>query len=436
MLEPIDQSHALIPASLVAIAGVLFSVINIQNANAFDPQWSQDLAFFHQWVYSAASGGPWASPLILEPQGFFDQVHTHMVMPMVVGLYKVFPSLNTLLVVHSFFAAVTLWPAYRLAERIGGIRYALLFCVALMCFGPFQAVAVADFRPMVLFLPGIVGVWAAAHRGLLLQALAWGSLALMGRQDACYLLLSSGFVLCISSWGRCTRTVGIGVLSLGTLSFLAFAFVKPEMFFHINLTGQTDWPQSAELWSNRGGFGIALLVSGWWIGLRKPAPWIAVLPVVWGMLSTHREWHLLEGPGAHHHAFWLPFVIAAGAIGASSIPKRMGPILLAIMGWLSFPHPQIQVESSPLQGLVELIPSQAAVGADYDSIHKVSGRTTLWNVDQFHMSDRPRHWQDAWPLTEDDVDYILAHKDHSIQTRVMHWEVVAETSTHQLRKSP
>lgn len=359
-----------------------------------------------------------------------------MLLPIVVLVYKAFPALETLLVVHSFLGALTLWPAYRLAERIGGARYAVMFCAALMCFGPFQAVAVADFRPMVLFLPGIVGVWASAHRGALWQALAWGLVALMGRQDACYLLLSSGVILSITAWGESNRTIGASILGLGALSFLTFSMLKPEMFFHINLMGQTDWPQGTELWSNRGAFGVGLLISGWWIGIRNPAPLMAALPVIWGMLSTHREWHTLAGPGAHHHAFWLPFVISAGAVGAASIPKHLGPLFLGFLGWLAFPHPTVQIESSPLQELVELIPEHAKVAADYDTIHKVSGRSVLWNVDQFHMPDRPRHWNDAWPLTEEDVDYILAHRDHAIHARLSLWTVLGEASTHQLRRRP
>ena len=159
------ENHWAVPLLVVLTGTLVFGCLNVENATAGTPQWGQDLAFFHQWVHSAASGGPWASPLILEPQGFFEQVHTHMVMPLVVAAYWLVPTQETLLWLHSFAAALLLWPTYRLAERIAGGRHAMLCCLAIGMFGPFQAVAVADFRPVVLFLPGIVGLWYSAHRG-------------------------------------------------------------------------------------------------------------------------------------------------------------------------------------------------------------------------------------------------------------------------------
>ena len=101
MLERTERAPASLVAALVCAATALFAWINVQNAAHLNPQWGQDLAFFHQWVHSAANGGPWASPLILEPQGFFNQVHTHLVLPLVVAVYSAVPTQNTLLVAHT-----------------------------------------------------------------------------------------------------------------------------------------------------------------------------------------------------------------------------------------------------------------------------------------------------------------------------------------------
>ena len=59
------------------MATAVLGALNVHNAAQMAPHWGQDLAFFHQLVHSAASGGPWASPLIMEPQGFLEMVHIH-----------------------------------------------------------------------------------------------------------------------------------------------------------------------------------------------------------------------------------------------------------------------------------------------------------------------------------------------------------------------
>ncbi len=415
---------------LVAMTSCVFAWINITNAENFSPQWSQDLAFFHQWVHSAASGGPWASPLILEPQGFFEQVHTHLILPLVVAVYTVAPSQITLLFLHSFFAALTIWPAFRLAEAAAGGLHALIMVAAIVAFGPFLGIAVADFRPVVLFLPGIVGVWSSAYRGSLIGVLAWGLLALAGRQEAAYLLIASGVSMTLCSWGAAGRRIGFSLVIFGTIAFAAFMALKPEMFFHINSAGLSVWPEGTELWSNRAAFGIALAVSFWWIGVLAPAPLVAALPVIWGMLTTTREWHSLAGPGAHHHVFWLPFAIAAAAVAARHLPGILGPTLLLVLGWNAYPHPEIEAPRPELHSLLQSIPSTAKVAADYDTIHRLSGRTVLWNIDQLYMPDRPRHWKGDWPLTLADVDFVVSPVSHPLNARLKAWRLVDQNATH------
>ena len=424
------------PIALVLAGGVAFSWVSITNAAHCAPQWSQDLAFFHQWVHSAANGGPWASPLILEPQGFFQQVHTHLMLPLVVGLYTAIPSQSLLLALHSFVVACTVWPAFRLAERAGGCRHALFVSLALLAFGPFQAVAVADFRPIGLVIPAVTGIWLAAHKGCAKGAVAFSILALLARQDAVYLVGASGAVLTVLPWGENTRRVGMSVASIGVAGFIAFALLKPEMFFHINLTGQSTLPTGAELWANRASFGLAFLLSGWWVGVLTPAPLLAAMPVLWGMMTTGREWHILTGPGAHHHAFWLPFVVVAATVAAARVPKRFGGPLLLVLGWLAFPHPTLAPERPDLERLIQAVPSDARVAADYDTIHRFSGRAVLWNIDQLYVEERPRHWTNDWPLTSEMVDVVVAPHDHALVERLSEWHVVHRSQSHVVLRQP
>jgi len=421
---------------MVVTAGAVFAWINVRNAANFSPQWGQDLAFFHQWVHSAATGGPWASPLLLEPQGFWNQVHTHLIIPVVVGAYRMWPDQNTLLVLHSMFACLAVWPIFRLGESVAGGRHGLLMVIAVLAFGPFQGVAVADFRPIALFLPGIIGVWASAWVGDKRGMIGWALVAIAGRQDAVYLLMASGMSLMICSWGQARRSDAALLLCLGLAGFAGFVSLKPEMFFHINPTASIHWPTGAELWDHRASFGIALILSGWWLGLLAPAPLVAALPVLWGMLSTGREWHSLSGPGAHHHAFWLPFVIAAGTAASARVPRNLGPLILLFCGAMAFPWTQAQPGNVGVQSLIDQVPLSARVGADYDSIHRFGGRPILWNVDQFHMPDQPWHWKDEWPITEDDVDIVLAPRDHPIHQRLSDWNLVDGNQTHLLLRRP
>jgi hypothetical protein len=412
------------------VATAVFACINIGNAESFSPQWSQDLSFFHQIVHSAATGGPWSSPLILEPQGFWEMVHTHLAMPLVVSAYKIAPFQETLLVLHSFAVCLSLWPAYRLGESLAGGRHAILCVFAILAFGPFQAVAIADFRPSVLFIPGILGIWASAWRGSWLGLISWSLVAIAGRQDATYLVGCCGFALMLLPWGRSKRTQGAALILMAASFWLLFWWLKPAMFFHINPSASAVWPTSTELWDNRLTFGLSILVSAWWLGLRSPAALFAAIPVFWGMLSTDREWHILGGPGAHHHAFWLPFVIASGIAGSRFVPKGFGPLLLFAGSAMSFPWVTQKSESNSLQILVEQVPASARVAADYDSIHRLAGRQTLWNIEQMYMEDRPRHWNTKWPITEKDVDWVLMPSDHRLSEHLSHWKIVDSVDGH------
>ena len=422
------------PLAVVGVAAYWFGHINVANAISGTPQWGQDLAFFHQWVHSAATGGPWASPLILEPQGFFEQVHTHLVLPLVVALYRVFPAQETLLWLHSLGAALALWPTFRLSEQLAGGRHAMGVCAAVALFGPLQGVAVADFRPVVLFLPGILGLWASAHRGALLATLGWALLALIGRQEASYLIALSGCALWVAPWGNCTKRISVSLVILGTLSWASFALLKPQMFFHINLLAESSWPTSAELWERRAHFAGAIMLSGWWIGLSRPAPLLALSPILYSMLASSREWHALTGPGAHHHVFWMPFVLAAGISASVHLKRGLGLALLLLGGAFSFPHAARTNANTAVYSLAELVPPTGRVAADYTTIHKLAGRETLWNVDQLYMPDRPHHWQGRWPLTVADVDWILAPSDHTVSDHLSEWTRVSSVDGHTLWK--
>jgi uncharacterized membrane protein len=437
---------------MVLLGTALFSGISIQNAAHLAPSWGQDLAFFHQLVHSAASGGPWASPLLFEPQGFFDMVHTHLVLPLVVAVYWVFPHQEVLLVFQALFACLALWPAWRLAELCGARNSAILAPLALMAFGPFQGAAMADFRPSVLFIPGILGIFQGAAARRPGVVLAWAGVAMLGRQEAAWLIGLSGLCLWLIPWpqirleserwtrwkrGRAARSgtilIGIGILSLGL-----WVLFKDQMFFHFNPAQPENAPSLApEHLEARWDYVARLARSGWILGLLSPASLLAMLPIGYEMASTAREWPELVGPAAHYPAFWLPFLAASGIAGACRLPRAGLPALL-VLNLLAFPWVGPRQGDSSLQRLVEPVEAEDRVAADYDTIHLFSGREVLWNVVQLELpaEERPYAWDRDWPIGVEEMDVIILPRDHPLRDRLMDWTVLVETDSHQTLRRP
>lgn len=436
-----------VPALYVLAGTVLFGGLNCWNAARMSPNWGMDLAFFHQLVHSAATGGPWASPLLLEAEGFFEMVHTHLVLPLVVLAYRAVPRQETLLVLHGLFAALALWPALRLGEVVGGRRLALIAPLSLVVLPPFQGMATADFRPSVLFFAGVLGIFAAARERRLPPALAWALLALVAREEGVYLVALAGLSLCLLPWGMPAEgklsqrylgglrlKIGLALLLLAGAAFAAWVAVKPSMFHYIN---PWNMPEPAALdadtVSKRLRFLAGLARSGALLGLLSPAPLLGLLPIAEQMSTDHRGWNALTGPSAHYPAFWLPWLVAAAIAGAGRLPRWGPPLLLFLnatcMSWVL-----------PREGPVELRELEAhvlpddRVAASYPTIHRFAGREVLWNTAQLRMraDERPRGWEAPWPVPLGEVDVLVVQEDDVLAERARGagWSTVASAGGH------
>ncbi len=398
------------------------------------PAWGQDLAFFHQIVHSAAEGGAWASPLLLEPQGFFAMVHTHLVLPLVVATYALIPRQEVLLLWQALFASLALWPALRLGETVGGRPMAICAVAALAAFGPFQAAATADFRPSVLFLPGVLGVFAAARRDDLRAVLAWSLVAALGRQEAVYLLGACAACLVVIPWGGRRRRIGLVLGSLAVGIGGLWVLVKPTFFFHfdpLHLPPRVEIPP--DVMERRWEFARRLALSGWGLGVLAPAALVSALPVFWQMIETGREWHVLVGPSGHYPAFWLGGVAAAGIVGAARMGRWGGPALV-VLSALSFPWIGPRQGRPELRDLTRYVTEEDRVAADYDTIHAFAGRAILWNVAQLDLpdSERPYGWKRAWPITPDEVDVIVSTRSPDGRGAPADWEAVGAAGEHRV----
>ena len=440
------------PALLFAAATLWFATQSAWNAAQMAPCWGQDLAFFHQIVHSAATGGPWSTPLLLEPRGFFEMVHTHLVLPLVIAVYAVFPRQETLLWAQATFTCLALWPAYRLGEAVAPRGGGVLAALSLVVFGPFQGLATADFRPSALFLPGLLGVLASAWRREPKAAAAWALVAIVGRQEAVYLLGAVAGTLMVLPWGP-TRgralwrrawsglhpriSVVLGVVCVVALA--GFVVVKPAMFFHFDPLRRPDPAAlSPDHLSDRLGFLRHLARSGLGFGLLAPTALVPLLPIAREMLEMGREWGPVVGPAAHYAAFWLPFVGAAAIAGAGSRLGRPGLALLVVLNAAAMDGPGWRQGPTHLAVVTSLVPPDAAVAADYDTIHRMAGRAVLWNTAQLRMraDERPRGWVGDWPVPLGAVDFVIARSDDPIAEALSDWPTVADLEDHRIWRRP
>jgi hypothetical protein len=267
--------------------------------------------------------------------------------------------------------------------------------------------------------------------------MAWAALGWCGRQDIAYMTAAVGFALILIPWGgRRQWRGGAALLVSSALVLLLWTIAKEEMFFHINpMSMSTSISVGEELRTHRIDFLLRLGRSGTIFGLLSPAALAAALPSAFGMATSLKEWHLLVGPGAHHHVFWLPFAIVAGTAGVARLPRDLGPIILLALNTIAFPWVPPRSGPEQLTQLIESIPEDSKVAADYDTIHRLAGRAVLWNTAQFSMSahDRPRAWSGDWPLPIGSVDHIIARSDDPILNMLDdEWRMVDVVDNHLL----
>lgn len=441
------------PLLAVVAATVVLGLQSSFNAHQMAPCWGQDLAFFHQIVHSAATGGPWSTPLLLEPRGMLSMVHTHLVLPAVVAVYAVVPHQAVLLVAQAFFASLALWPAWRLGEAVAPRGGGWLAALGLALYGPFQGLAVADFRPSALFVPGVLGVWAVAWRGgPKLALVGWCGVAMLGREEAPYLLGTVAAALLVAPWGPVgrrlswhtwTRAVrwraGLAVGLTAALGLAVFIAVKPAMFYHFDpLHRPAPAALSPDHLADRLAFLGRLGRSGAAAGLLAPTALLPLVPLGREMLETGREWGPVVGPAAHYAAFWLPFAAAAWIVGAGRWLGRPGLALVLLLNAAALPGPGWRTGPVHLREVATTVSSEERVAADYDTIHLFAGREVLWNTAQLRMADneRPRGWVGDWPVPPSAVDVIIIRDNDPLLERLEDWDTEATVGDHLVLRRP
>lgn len=442
---------ALLVAAMTA-ATALWTRAQWRAFDAFETQWGHDLAFFTQILWSGGHGGPWSSPLLLEPEGMLEMVHFHPVFVLLVPLVALGGGPKLLLLVNVLFVVSAAWPLARLAREVTEDRwFGALAGLAFLAWMPTMSAAQADFRPMALMVPGfawlVLGGWTRRWTPLLVGA----GLCMAAREESAYLLAFAGLVMVPRS-GR----HGAAVLGLGLAWFGALFLFKGSFFFHFNPFTYGDSVQTVpdELVSARWGFLGKSLLSGYALA---PAGWLplGVMAPAAGFLGLDhfREWHAFIGPYVHLRSVVLPGFAAAGTLGAAFVVRRFGhgPVVgvLMVLGnagsfWTERGSFNARLDSidailssqehQELAALVDQVGPEDRVVTDYDLIAAVAGRKELWNTVHLFLEDgRPPHWSREWPVGLERVDTLLLRLDDRVFEDVgPEWERVGKAGDYEL----
>ncbi len=442
-------SNELVLVLAMVLAAVAWTSQQWSAFAAHAPQWGHDLAFFNQIFWSAAHGGQWASPLLLEPQGFFEMVHFHPVFALLVPLYWLWPDPRTLQLFNVLAVVGAAWPLSRLGKAASGhAGFGLCAGLAWLAWVPVQSAALADFRPMIFFVPGFVvllwGAWTGRWVPLVLGAL----LICITREESGYLLVFCGLVLSARPMGQGTRRQGAVVLGVGVCWFLLLLAIKGNLFFHFDPRTYTAGATASvpeELVGARLGYGLRVLLSGYGLALLSPISLVlAGPPTAFLVLDSFREWHSVTGPYVHLRSASLALIACGGTLGAAWLCRRdarlpwlVGALLVvANLGafWgdrqrLRAIHAgHVEVLSSSQwqarEALLQQVAPEDAVGTDYTLIARLSGRELLWNTIHLYMKgEQARHWTEPWPITADDLDVlVVTPEDPVLQHLGPEWE--------------
>ena len=447
------------PWLLALLAMLVLGQRALQAFAVHDVQWAHDLAFFDQILFNASEGRAWTSPLLLEPLGFFQMVHFHPCLALILPLWMLRPEPSTLLLVNVAATCLAAMPLAGLArDRTGSDAFALAAAAAFLCWLPVQAAALADFRPAVFFIPGFLLLLQGAARPCRARLVAGALIVCSAREESGYLLPLLALVLLALPFGRRRRRDAWILLGIGLGWFAFLLAFKGNFFFHFDpvafARGFGEGPAvPAQLTADRVHHLGLLWAGGFAPLLLCPAMLAALLPQVgFLMLDTHREWHAFTGTYPYLRHVLLPFWAAGGVMGwawlldrcgerLGPLARRLAPAALLLGCALAFPvergrleqgtwqrHAEAldSVEVRALDGLLAQVPREARVVTDYRLVAALAGRRVLWvSAQLYNDGGAPAGWSGPWPLTLDQADTLLLQRDDPVLAHMDDaWEAV------------
>jgi hypothetical protein len=337
------------------------------------------------------------------------------------------------------------WPIAELGRAAGDSAW-LGFAAGLawLLWVPTSSAALADFRPMVFWVPAVAWMLLGLYRG---QRRTWILATLLfcaAREESSYILVLGGLCLLFVPWGETRRRDALALMAIGA-SYLAFLLVfKDNFFFHFDprvALASTQARVPSELMEARQGFLLRSWLGGFALAPLSPAPLaIGLGPLYWLLSDTHREWHPMTGTTIYLRDLLLPLLACAGVVGAAKVARgsswrlHLVAALLILGNLFSFGPERRQMreryqdlkEQAKSQELAEInqllgqVRPDAKVGTDYRLIAALSGRRVLWNVAHLYLDDAPPpHWQAEWPLGLERLDTLVIEDGHQLEERLL-----------------
>jgi len=441
-----DRGPRLLLAVAMAAAAWTWGSRQLLALEVFREQWAQDLAFFNQILHSASAGGPWTSPILLEPTGFFEMVHFHPVFALVLPIYALVPGTQTLVLLNVLAVVGAAWPLAELGRASSGRAwFGLLAGLSFLVWVPAESAAGADFRPMAFWVPALAWMLLGLYRGSWKTWVPAALVVCLSREESAYVLPLCGLFLLVFPFGGWRRRHGLGLVALGLGWLGVLLALKGNFFFHFHpirvLENLSVAPRpSPELLDDRWSYALHSLAGGYALGPAAPAPLaMSAGPVWWLWTDVQREWHGVIGTTVYLRSALLPLWAGAGIVGAGWVARRWSRLAWPLGAWLVIGNlvtfraerERLQAraetlhaeaagaETAALHRLIQHVGPQDRVATEYKLMAALSGREVLWNVNHMYLEEgQPPHWTAAWPISLDVLDVVVLPRDHPFVERL------------------
>jgi len=373
-----------------------------------------DGTLFEQLLYNVIHGQGLVTTLFPPgtPQHWLG-VHFSPILYALVPVYYLFPHMETLLVIHSIFIALTAWPIFLAAEYMLHSRWQALFAALLYLLNPFViSAAIWDFHE-IAFAPFIIAfmLWAIVQKKPV-HLVIFSLLLLTIKEHYGLAILGSG-LLWAWHWGDAR----FGLL-LATFGLAAMAVILLLIMPHYNINNTLSWADQSQTFGiNRfgwlhnpfandspirtvveNGFGyiIAMMIAFCFMPLTAPIWWLPGLAdITANILSTG---DIMRSVYSYHSAALQPVFIIASIIAIATYFKseNMHRLVFLAMTLASLAmsykfvvdannwersSPRLtlsQDDQHALQSINRIIPENAAVSGQFNVLPHVKMREQLY----------------------------------------------------------